>query len=472
MNSSIPNHAIARIFAQEAARRVPVGAGFLVSPRYLLTCAHVVEAALGLKNAAAAPTPFVAFDFPLLPKHAPLRARVARWLPMCDQPTPGAPEDIALLDIAPETPLPPDARPIDLLTLPDGHYAGRVFRAYGLPERMEDDGDWTGGTLDDLVASGRVQLRHDVGRRAIERDFSGAAVWDEREEAALGMIVAIRGRDELASAYMIPAALLLAACPEIESCAGHARRTRRAEIPPDLLRFHEQALNLKQESAAFLRIITGEDVNTRLLLIHGESGMSKSHLLGLYEQTARAYDLNVFRLDWRDKNPPPVETFLYQLTCRCGGSRHFPHYTGSKAAFAHLAGEAKWEALTEQFFLDLGEGAKIPPLLLLIDTFERAERAFASWLTQIFLPPLAHQQTLTVVIAGQEETPTPAGLEGSCQRFHLRGVPLPECEQYARKLGRQADILAKVHHALRGRPMDVVSIVQSSPLMQEAQYVG
>ncbi|GAK49823.1 peptidase S1 and S6, chymotrypsin/Hap [Candidatus Moduliflexus flocculans] len=59
MNSSIPNHAIARIFAQ----RVPVGAGFLVSPRYLLTCAHVVEAALGLpKYAPDAPTQRVEFD--------------------------------------------------------------------------------------------------------------------------------------------------------------------------------------------------------------------------------------------------------------------------------------------------------------------------------------------------------------------------------------------------------------------------
>ncbi|GAK49822.1 WD-40 repeat protein [Candidatus Moduliflexus flocculans] len=152
----------------------------------------------------------------MLPKHAPLKARVVRWLPICDQPTPGAPEDIALLEIATETPLPPDARPLDLLTLPDGHYAGRTFRAYGLPERMEDDGEWANGRLGDLVASGRVQLRHDVGRRAIEHGFSGAAVWDDQQEAALGMIVAIRGRDEFASAYMIPAALLLDACPELE----------------------------------------------------------------------------------------------------------------------------------------------------------------------------------------------------------------------------------------------------------------
>ena len=43
MYSTIPNHAIARIFAHNTPRRVPVGAGFLVSPRYLLTCAHVIE---------------------------------------------------------------------------------------------------------------------------------------------------------------------------------------------------------------------------------------------------------------------------------------------------------------------------------------------------------------------------------------------------------------------------------------------
>jgi hypothetical protein len=66
---------------------VPAGVGFVVGDRYILTCAHVVNTALGrLQRDQEAPGAEVRVqvDFPLLgdPEGAPLRScRVAVWAP-------------------------------------------------------------------------------------------------------------------------------------------------------------------------------------------------------------------------------------------------------------------------------------------------------------------------------------------------------------------------------------------------------
>jgi len=53
---------IVRIFAKNGAI---VGTGFLVSGRCILTCAHVVDRALGLSQAAQEmPAAEIRFDFP------------------------------------------------------------------------------------------------------------------------------------------------------------------------------------------------------------------------------------------------------------------------------------------------------------------------------------------------------------------------------------------------------------------------
>jgi hypothetical protein len=61
----------------------PVGLGALVTGRRIVTCAHVVNAALGLEaRAQGQPTGTVAVDFPLArPVAATLTATVERWLP-------------------------------------------------------------------------------------------------------------------------------------------------------------------------------------------------------------------------------------------------------------------------------------------------------------------------------------------------------------------------------------------------------
>ncbi|NES25407.1 MAG: S1 family peptidase, partial [Symploca sp. SIO3E6] len=60
-----------------------VGAGFLVSPQHILTCAHVVDDALGIsRNTVEMPTAAISLDFPRVAPGSILQARVVFWQPV------------------------------------------------------------------------------------------------------------------------------------------------------------------------------------------------------------------------------------------------------------------------------------------------------------------------------------------------------------------------------------------------------
>jgi hypothetical protein len=96
-----------RIFATNGA---VIGAGFLVSNRHILTCAHVVAQALDLPtDTKIAPATPIHMDFPLIAPRKIFTAKVICWQPMQIDLTiileNG--EDIAVLEL--ET-TPPEAR--------------------------------------------------------------------------------------------------------------------------------------------------------------------------------------------------------------------------------------------------------------------------------------------------------------------------------------------------------------------------
>ena len=92
-----------------------VGAGFLVSSKYILTCAHVVTYALGIHpNTQEQPEGVINFDFPLLAVKQMFTAKVIFWQPLNPN---QAFEDIAGLEL--ETDLPDTAKPAQLVTSED-----------------------------------------------------------------------------------------------------------------------------------------------------------------------------------------------------------------------------------------------------------------------------------------------------------------------------------------------------------------
>src|SRR4028119_1968616 len=92
-----------------------VGAGLLVSQKYILTCAHVVADALGMaRSTVEMPEVEICVDFPVLEVKQFFKAKVVFWRPV----NPGKfAEDIAGLEL--ENSPPQAAQPARLVTSED-----------------------------------------------------------------------------------------------------------------------------------------------------------------------------------------------------------------------------------------------------------------------------------------------------------------------------------------------------------------
>ncbi|MEH1943449.1 MAG: trypsin-like peptidase domain-containing protein [Nostoc sp.] len=205
--------AIARIFH---ANGTVVGVGFLVSGRtrnYILTCAHVVTSALSLpENIVEAPSNDIYLDFPLIASGQQLKAKVIFWQPVVSNTSTSEPEDIAGLQI--EGQLPKDAQPLRLIRA--SNIWEHPFRIFGFPNG-HNDGVWATGVLRDGQGKGWVQLEDSkVTGYRVEPGFSGAPIWDETLVGVVGMAVAAeKRREDIKTAFMIPADVLLKAWDEI-----------------------------------------------------------------------------------------------------------------------------------------------------------------------------------------------------------------------------------------------------------------
>ncbi|WP_069174214.1 nSTAND1 domain-containing NTPase [Streptomyces griseus] len=176
------------------------GAGFLVAPDVVCTCAHVVADALGLpRDTGNAPEDVVRVEFPLLRddegRIPAVGATVVSWQPTREEDDSG---DVALLRL--HQPV-AGARPVPLV---DGTAVwGHEFRAYGFPAGG-DHGAWASGSLRGVQGSGWLQMDAGPGGVPIQPGFSGSAVWDDAQGGVIGMTVAA-GRGGLnGTAYLVP----------------------------------------------------------------------------------------------------------------------------------------------------------------------------------------------------------------------------------------------------------------------------
>ncbi|MEH2208289.1 MAG: trypsin-like peptidase domain-containing protein [Nostoc sp.] len=205
--------AIARMFHANGA---VVGVGFLVSGRtgnYILTCAHVVTSALSLpEDIVEAPNNDIYLDFPLIASGQRLKAKVVFWQPVVSNSSTSEPEDIAGLQI--EGQLPKETQAIQLIKA--NNIWQHPFRIFGFPNG-HNDGVWATGVLRDGQGKGWVQLEDSkVTGYRIEAGFSGAPIWDETLVGVVGMAVAAeKRREDIKTAFMIPADVLIEAWGEI-----------------------------------------------------------------------------------------------------------------------------------------------------------------------------------------------------------------------------------------------------------------
>jgi Trypsin-like peptidase domain/Effector-associated domain 9 len=199
---------IARIFTVDGS---VIGAGFLVSDRHLLTCAHVVADALGIdSNISEMPTKTIELDFPLLSPGQKVTTKVVFWKPINSG---KMGEDIAVLEIDPLT-LPKGLQAARLVT--GDEMWGHPFRIFGFPQDR-DDGIWANGILKESQASGWLQMENITAQGVrIEHGFSGSPVWDETLDGVVGIAVtADSDPDGLQDAYLIPSTILGQAWTEL-----------------------------------------------------------------------------------------------------------------------------------------------------------------------------------------------------------------------------------------------------------------
>ncbi|MGE0227462.1 MAG: serine protease [Dehalococcoidia bacterium] len=208
----------------------PWGAGTLVGPSYILTCAHVVLSALKL-NTPDAPIQPVHVIFTHASDHRPRLAAVRRdrWFPRPDATTrePSA-DDMALLVLLEDAP--PDATPVPcLLSRPA---KATTIRTFGLPlGHGLFEGGWAAGSLESAPqASGWIQINGRSDGYRIQPGFSGAAAWSDDYGGVLGMIVAAERAPDVRVGWMIPAEIIALRCPEVSVDLVAALEDAGAEV--------------------------------------------------------------------------------------------------------------------------------------------------------------------------------------------------------------------------------------------------
>jgi hypothetical protein len=181
-----------------------VGCGFVVTPRHILTCAHVVNAVLGTSIADRERWPEadvkVKVVFPYLGNRS-LEASVVYWKPQRFEQIPSTridiEEDIAGLELL-NGELP--ALPVELRSAS----SDQAFKVFGYPKKTSQGG----------VAEGKIQADLPCGWFQLdgtcpqglwaERGYSGSAIWSKQDSCVYGMMVARRLDDTTKIAYMIP----------------------------------------------------------------------------------------------------------------------------------------------------------------------------------------------------------------------------------------------------------------------------
>jgi energy-coupling factor transporter ATP-binding protein EcfA2 len=216
-----------------------LGAGFLVAPDVIATCAHVIDGE----------TPVA--DFPLLRSHD----HAVEVLEQDDE------LDIAILRLADP---PPGALPVPARIT--GDVRDHRFRTFGFPHDLPD-GIWVTGRLVGAQGAGRIQMAQDPDHWHIEPGFSGAPVWDEELAGVVGMVATFTARNKT-TAHLVPTTALG------EAWTTPARNPYRGLQP-----FEEEHAALfhgrDNDIDRLVRLLERQDI----VAVAGPSGSGKSSLV-------------------------------------------------------------------------------------------------------------------------------------------------------------------------------------------------
>ena len=255
--------AIACIYADADST---AGTGFAITTKHVITCAHVINEALGRAADDHTQPPSdtrigLAFPKAQSPElQQELSAKIVKWNPaQADFKDIG---DIVVLEVETIHPL-PVPRLVNLRS--NDYFDQRMFRAFGFnfPE-----GSWADGEIAGSVVGDSVQLNM---RQTVDHGFSGAPVWDQDKYAVIGMLVTMR--KEQGFVYMIPLSVLLDVWPEM----GETTLPRNPYRGLDVFKEQHQQDFFGRE--AVTENLVKRVSETPFMLLMGTSGSGKSSLL-------------------------------------------------------------------------------------------------------------------------------------------------------------------------------------------------
>lgn len=201
--------AIVRIFCDTGD---PAGSGFLVSEKYIFTCAHVIDKALRLsQEAPRLDEECVYLDFPIVEPDKRFRARVVSHRPR--RPGSQTEQDIAVLELLDNRP----AKSSAVWLIQAEEIWDHSFKAFGFPAGFPS-GVWASGTLRGRQANGWIQIEAvKLPGYSVQKGFSGTPVWDEHIGGVVGMVVSADKSEKSRAAFVIPSNILFESFPELKN---------------------------------------------------------------------------------------------------------------------------------------------------------------------------------------------------------------------------------------------------------------
>ena len=220
---------------------VVVGVGFLVGKQRVLTCAHVVNAALGLdQRNQDQPTKALYVEFTRIKPDLERKANVVQWIPpLTAGATPNGKFDVAGLELTEEAPR--AAKPLRFAT-PRPHSQVDVF-GYPTQPAARPDGGWVLGHLLRPVDSGLLQIDSDQdGALRAQPGYSGSPVINEAGRV-VGMLATASILPSQHDCYAIPPAWLRGAWPEaVPPVPENPDPGPRRRLPTSLWRWGSAAI--------------------------------------------------------------------------------------------------------------------------------------------------------------------------------------------------------------------------------------
>jgi hypothetical protein len=248
-------------------------------------------------------------------------------------------------------------------------------------------------------------------------------------------------------------------------------------------------LDRDEELALFEKMLS-DSISDRILLIHAQGGMGKSHLLREFVQVCHEKYIHA-AMDFKAGGISIPE--LLSRVCDAIGWEHFGNLTkliqqssagttinitdnllvGKNQIAIEQALNAPDEetrekqrvAVTDALFQDLRAFQKV---VLIFDTFNDCDSIVAKWLSGAFLTRVCHTKNIIVVIAGRI-VPEPAlDWDAHCNEFVLGGIESRHFEEYAKSNGIDVhpERIKGLCDAFEGRPLPILNQLKAYSLQE------